>query len=144
MAMRRHKTPIFHFSLVQEHEKPQFRAAMIQDTTHKQYVNAIILLFLPAYKKDAQDVDTNWKQDTLIRSSEFQRMMDRISDVEKCLAKISELKEVYNKMDGYWSYQEKLTSRKREIGHENSAYKTSLEMTTSDIKQWMMYYFKRQ
>jgi len=84
-------------------------------------------------KEDAQD--EKWKQDTLMKSDDFRRMMDRISDVEKCLAKISELKAVYNRMDAYSSYKEKYKStRESSGGYENSAYKTSLEMTTSGLK----------
>ena len=92
----------------------------------------INILFLVANKEDAQK--ENWKQDTLIESGDFRRMMDRISDVEKCLAKISELKAAYNRMDGYSSYQEKYKSTRESSGYENSAYKTSLEMTTSGPK----------
>lgn len=61
-------------------------------------------------------------------------MMDRISDVEKCLAKISELKAAYNRMDGYSSYKEKYKSTQLSSAFENSGYKTSLEMTTPGLK----------
>jgi len=95
--------------------------------------NEINILFVVVNKEDAQD--EKWKQDTLMKSDDFRRMMDRISDVEKCLAKISELKAVYNRMDAYSSYKEKYKStRESSGGYENSAYKTSLEMTTSGLK----------
>lgn len=64
-------------------------------------------LYFTVHKKDGEDVVDQWKQDTLMRSADFQRMMARISEVEKCLAKISELKEVYHRMDGYSTHQEK-------------------------------------
>lgn len=85
-------------------------------------------------KEDAQE--EKWKQDTLMKNGDFRRMMDRISDVEKCLAKISELKAAYRRMDGYSSYKEKYTSTRESSGYENSAYKKSLEMTTAGLKHW--------
>jgi len=94
--------------------------------------NEINILFVVVNKEDAQD--EKWKQDTLMKSDDFRRMMDRISDVEKCLAKISELKAVYNRMDAYSSYKEKYKSTRESSGYENSAYKMSLEMTTSGLK----------
>lgn len=89
-------------------------------------------MFLVVNKEDAKE--ENWKQDTLMKSGDFQRMMDRISDVEKCLAKISELKAAYNRMDGYSSYKEKYKATREISTYENPAYKTSLEMTTPDLK----------
>lgn len=86
------------------------------------------ILFLVENKEDAQE--ENWKQGTLMKSGDFRRMMDRISDVEKCLAKISELKAAYNGIDGHSSYKEKYKPTRESSGYENSAYKTSLEMTT--------------
>ena len=83
-------------------------------------------------KENAQE--ESWKQDTLMKSDDFRRMMDRISDVEKCLAKISELKAAYNRMGGYSSYKEKYKSARGSGAYENSAYKTSLEMTTPGLK----------
>ena len=37
---------------------------------------------------------------------DFKRMLEHISELEKSLAKISELKEAYYKMEDYWSYRE--------------------------------------
>lgn len=73
-----------------------------------------------AHKEDAQE--ENWKQETLMKSGDFRRMMDRISDVEKCLAKISELKAAYNRMDGYSNNKEKYKSTREKSGYENSGY----------------------
>ena len=77
-------------------------------------------MFLVENKENAQE--ENWKQDTLMKSDDFRRMMDRISEVEKCLAKISELKAAYNRMDGSSSYKEKYKSTRESSGYENSGY----------------------
>ena len=43
--------------------------------------------------------------DTKLTRRELERMMENISEVEKCLEKILELRQAYDKLNDYWSDQ---------------------------------------
>lgn len=43
--------------------------------------------------------------DTQLTRRELERMMENICEVEKCLEKILELRQAYDKLNNYWSEQ---------------------------------------
>ena len=56
---------------------------------------------LIAYLFAGNERDVSGKDFQLARR-DFKQLLEHIDDVEKSLAKISELKEVYHKMEGHW------------------------------------------
>lgn len=56
---------------------------------------------LIAYLFAGNQRDASGKNFQLARR-DFKQLLEHIDDVEKSLAKISELKEVYQKMEGHW------------------------------------------